>query len=77
MSNVTVQLGYLLLFLTKFLFNTLVGKMFREYYLMGFNQFMLLDFAADYTVKHAGQIRRLDSISFMDSNSKWNMMVLS
>lgn len=43
---------------------------------MGFNQFMLLDFAADYTVKHAGLIRRLDSISFMDSNSKWNVTAL-
>lgn len=47
--------------------------MLREYSLIRFNQFMLLDCAADYTVKQAGGTRRIDSINFRGGDSKWNM----
>lgn len=33
---------------------------------MGFNQFMLLDSAADYTVNHIGQTGGLGSIDFRE-----------
>lgn len=48
--------------------------MFREYSLIGFKQFMLLDCAADYTVKQAGGTEGLGSIKFREGDSKWNMM---
>lgn len=39
---------------------------YTEYYLMGFNQFMLLDSPADSTVKHIGQTGGLRSVNFRE-----------
>lgn len=43
---------------------------------MGFNQFMLLDSAADYAVKHTEQSEGLGSINFRVWQLTWNMMAL-
>ena len=43
---------------------------------MGFNQFMLLESATDYTVKYTGQTGGRGSINLGKGDSEWNTMAL-